>query len=152
MRIVGIDPGITGAIAAIEGHRLLAATDMPVLDGRISPKALIQIINEFCPDVVVLEDVHAMPRGSIASFSIGYSMGVCVTAVAAASHPLVRMRANEWKRIQGLLGKDKNASRRLATERWPGYEDCFRRVKDDGRAEAALIADAYRKKEIRDAV
>lgn len=147
MRIVGIDPGLTGAIALIDDGQLLAVWDMPVLAKRVQTNPLAHHLRECRADVVVIEDLHAMPRGAIASFSIGYSMGVAVATVQALSLPLVRMRANEWKKYQGLLGKDKNASRLLATERWPGFCDSFRRVKDDGRAEAALIADAYRKKE-----
>ena len=40
----------------------------------------------------------------------------------------------------GLRGKPKAASRGMATELFPHIADQFRRVKDDGRAEAALIA------------
>ena len=147
MKIVGIDPGLTGAIAIIEDHMLMAVYDMPVLNKRAQATPLIRILSKEHPDVVVVEDLHAMPRGSIASFSLGYTLGIIIASVTGLSQPLVRMRPSEWKKIQGLIGKDKNASRLLATERWPSFCDSFRRVKDDGRAEAALIADAYRKKE-----
>jgi hypothetical protein len=48
-----------------------------------------------------------------------------------------------WKRAVGIPpGKDgaKDAARSEAIRRWPQKADLFARVKDDGRAEAALIA------------
>lgn len=147
MKIVGIDPGLGGAIALLNGGMLWAMADMPVLDKRVQTNPLAEILRGFQPDVVVLEDIAAMPRGSIASFSLGYTMGVCVATIQGLSLPLVRMRPNEWKKYQGLIGKEKEASRLLAMERWPHFLDSFRRKKDCDRAEAALIADAYRRKE-----
>lgn len=147
MRIVGIDPGLGGAIALLNGGELWAMADMPVLDKKVQTNPLAEILRGFRPDVVVLEDIHAMPRGSIASFSLGYTMGVVVATVQGLSLPLVRMRPNEWKKYQGLIGKQKEASRALAIERWPGFVDSLRRKKDCDRAEAALIADAYRRRE-----
>jgi crossover junction endodeoxyribonuclease RuvC len=47
-----------------------------------------------------------------------------------------------WKRLGGIApGKDgaKDAARSLAIRRWPDKSTWFARVKDDGRAEAALI-------------
>lgn len=147
MRIVGIDPGLGGAIALLNGGELWAMADMPVLDKKVQTNPLAEILRGFHPDVVVLEDIHAMPRGSIASFSLGYTMGVVVATVQGLSLPLVRMRPNEWKKYQGLIGKEKEASRALAIERWPSFIDSLRRKKDCDRAEAALIADAYRRRE-----
>ena len=54
--------------------------------------------------------------------------------------PLERVRPSAWKMAMGLRGKPKAASRGMATELFPDFADQFRRVKDDGRAEAALIA------------
>jgi hypothetical protein len=45
----------------------------------------------------------------------------------------------KWKKALGLSA-DKGASRRRAIELWPERAQWFARVKDDGRAEAALIA------------
>jgi hypothetical protein len=45
----------------------------------------------------------------------------------------------KWKRDM-KLGKDKGEARDMAMRRWPNHRDKFKRVKDDGRAEAALIA------------
>jgi hypothetical protein len=46
-----------------------------------------------------------------------------------------------WKRAVGLPpGRDKDASRAAAIQRWPAKAELFSRKKDDGVAEAALIA------------
>lgn len=140
-RIVGIDPGLTGAVALIaEGH-LRSVYDMPTLAGEIEPLALADILGQLKPDLVVLEDVHCNGRnGSKANWSLGFSKGVIQGVVSGLSHPLVKISPQEWKKMNGLSGKDKEASRRLAMELWPDYAQLFKRVKDDGRAEAALIA------------
>jgi hypothetical protein len=51
----------------------------------------------------------------------------------------VYVTPTKWKRALGL-GADKGDSRRRAMETWPYMASKFARVKDDGRAEAALIA------------
>jgi crossover junction endodeoxyribonuclease RuvC len=55
-----------------------------------------------------------------------------------------------WKRAVGIPpGKDgtKDAARSEAIRRWPHKAELFARVRDDGRAEAALIAVAGLAKE-----
>ena len=147
MRIIGIDPGLGGALAFIDDGILIWVADMPVLDKRVQTNPIQRLLQRERPHVVVVEDLHAMPRGSIASFSLGYSLGVVIATVQGLSLPLARMRPNEWKKIQGLSNKEKEASRLLATERWPAFADQFKLKKHVDRAEAALIADAYRRKE-----
>lgn len=129
-----------------DGH-LADVVPMPVLAKRAQGNDIAALFRHWQPDVVVVEDIHAMPRGAIASFSLGWSCGVVVAVTQTLQHPLVRMRPNEWKKIMGLIGKDKDASRLLAIELWPHMAQQFKRKKDDGMAEAALIAEAYRRKE-----
>ena len=88
-----------------------------------------------------------MPKnGSIASYSLGLNSGIVIGVVQAMGFALERVRPDAWKLAMGLRGKPKSASRGMATELLPSFADQFRRVKDDGRAEAALIAryGAYR--------
>ena len=81
-----------------------------------------------------------MPKqGVTSSFNFGRSKGVVEGVFAAAGRPIVYVSPGVWKRALGL-SKDKGASRRRAIELWPDHTDKFRRAKDDGRAEAALIA------------
>lgn len=57
--------------------------------------------------------------------------------------PVSFLTPAHWKRLVGIApGKEgaKDAARSEAIRRWPGHAATFARVKDDGRAEAALIA------------
>ena len=95
-----------------------------------------------------VEKVGAMPKQGIAStwkFAQGY--GTILGAVSGCALRCRRVTPAVWKRNLGL-SKDKGASRRLACELWPAQSAMFARVKDDGRAEAALIAEYGRRQEL----
>ena len=86
-----------------------------------------------------------MPKQGVAStwtFAEGY--GVVLGVLGALQVPVRLVTPRTWKEAAGL-GKDKNASRQRAVELWPHCSLLFARVKDDGRAEAALIARQDRK-------
>ena len=84
-----------------------------------------------------------MPKnGSIASFKLGVSYGVCLGVVESLSHPLIKLRPQAWKGLNGLLRQPKEASRQLAIELWPDKAEHLHLVKHHNRAEAALIARA----------
>ena len=87
-----------------------------------------------------LEDVHAMIGWGIGSaFRFGESMGVVQGVLGALGVPLFRVSPQKWKKALGL-SREKDASRKLATETFPKYAELFARCKDDNRAEAALLA------------
>lgn len=145
-RVLGVDPGKTGAVVMLrDDGALLHFTDMVVLDKIVSPQLLASALRRWhCEgsdsDMAVIEDVHAMPKqGVSSSFSFGRSLGVAEGVVAGAGWPLTYVSPAKWKRDLGL-SNDKGASRRRAAELWPSRAELFARVKDDGRAEAALIA------------
>lgn len=140
---IGVDPGVTGAIALVaEDGQLVDAFDMPTVANQVSAQLLATIecwgTDQF--GTVVIEDVHSMPKqGVTSSFNFGRSKGVVEGVFAGAGRPLEYVSPARWKKALGLT-KDKGASRRRAIELWPNHADKFARVKDDGRAEAALIA------------
>ena len=139
--IVGVDPGLTGGLAVIHDGKLVGVEAMPTHDGRADGAQVDQILMDWEPDVVYVEKTQPMPKnGSIASFSLGLNTGIVLGAVTANRFSLVMPRPIEWKRKMGLIGKDKNASRGLARELFPEFRERFMRVKDDGLAEACLIA------------
>ena len=139
--IAGIDPGVTGGLACIHRGKLVAVEAMPVHDGRADGRAIDEMLTEWEPDAVYVENTQPMPKnGSIASFSLGLNTGIIVGVVQANHFSLVRVRPVDWKRKMGLTGKDKSASRGLATELFPDYANSFKKVSQDGLAEAALIA------------
>lgn len=139
--IVGIDPGQTGAVAAItHDGQLLWVEDMPDGLSGVAVGAWLAELLRHEATLAVVEQVGAMPgNGSVSMFKFGTSYGSILGALGALAVPTILVRPAVWKRRLGLTS-DKNASRQRATERWPEMADLFRRVKDDGRAEAALIA------------
>ena len=149
MRILGIDPGVTGALALLDTElSVLAITDMPstiVKVGKaqrrtLSETWLAETIHQYEPDAAWIERVHALPgQGATSSFSFGLAYGMARGALAAARVPLRLVTPQEWKR-HFRLGPHKNEARLIAARLFPHQSDLFARVKDDGRAEAALLA------------
>lgn len=139
--IIGIDPGVTGALALHNGHHPLDLIDMPVIDGQVDAYTLTAILAEWgAVDRVVIETQQAMPRQGVSStFKTGCNYGRILGVCAALQRPVTHVRATEWTRAL-RVGSDKAAHRRRAMDEWPGIADQFARAKDDGRADACLIA------------
>lgn len=148
MRVLGIDPGVTGAVALIDTSLdVLLVQDMPhatrdrkATRREVVPVWLVDILRAWEPDVAYVERVHAMPRqGVSSSFAFGESCGVVRGVLAALGIPSHRITPNEWKRSL-RLSADKSASRAMAANLFPTCAGKFSRGVDDGRAEAALLA------------
>ena len=145
--IVGIDPGISGALAWLsdEGF-LLSVMDMPTLQvngkAKVNPHILASDLSFRKPKIVVIEDVGAMPgQGVTSTWTFAYSAGILAGVCAGLGIPTVFYRPANWKRQAGVPA-DKGAARQMAQRLWPGSR-AFDRVKDHGRAEAALLARWY---------
>jgi crossover junction endodeoxyribonuclease RuvC len=149
--VLGIDIGVRGAVAivSIDGE-LLDVLDMPVLDdgpaGRkaVNGPLLSQIVFRSHAWHAFVETVGARPgEGAVGAFAFGRSRGVVEGVLAGAGIPATFLTPPTWKRAVGIpAGKNgaKDAARAEAIRRWPSKASLFARVKDDGRAEAALIA------------
>lgn len=145
--ILAIDPGKTGALAWIssDGH-LIEVIDMPVIEvrgkARISASSLadeIEFRGDRRPSLIVIEGVGAMPGQGVSSmFNFGYGAGLIEGVAAGLRVPVSIVQASQWKRKAGVPA-DKGAARQMASRLWPGAADKFKRVKDDGRADAALL-------------
>jgi hypothetical protein len=139
--IIGIDPGISGAIAFYFPSRpdLIAVEDLPVAGGEIDAATLARRIAQMTPTFAAVEQVHAMPRQGVSStFKFGCAYGAIrgvVSALGIATHLVTPGR---WKK-HFRLSADKEQARALALRLWPGSEH-FSRKKDHGRAEASLLA------------
>lgn len=144
--IIGIDPGISGAIAMLIDNELMIVSDMPVLKpGKktiIDARELASLLDsdyDGNPVHVVIENVASRPNQGVSSmFSLGHSAGMIEGVVAALGYPYSMIAPAKWKRKAGLLGKDKEASRALAKRLYPDAD--LRYKKHHGRAEAILIA------------
>lgn len=147
MNIVGIDPGITGAIAQITDVTIPLVFDMPVLQleknkNKVSATGLAYMMRDLNPDVVCLERVHAMPKQGVAStFNFGMGYGIVQGVVLALNIPLVYINPNDWKTYFKLRGKDKDMARTLAQEMYPFID--LSKKKHIGRADALLITKHY---------
>lgn len=141
---LGIDPGKQGALAWLCEHGALVY-DMPP-----TPAGLIALLKENpLPELALVEDVGAMTyvdaagktrgQGAAASFVFGYGAGVIEGALRAFEIPLMQIKPSVWKLKFGL-SSNKDASRALASQLFPAQAHLFSRKKDDGRAEAVLLA------------
>jgi crossover junction endodeoxyribonuclease RuvC len=144
--ITAIDPGIFGAIAWVSdsGH-LIRVADMPTIEvhgkKKVSPQQLVAMLEEHDDliKMVAIEDVGVFKgNGAVSMFNFGYSAGILAGVCAGLKLPVSLYRPAVWKRAAGVPA-DKGAARQMAQRFWPGCRD-FDRAKDDGRAEAALLA------------
>tara|TARA_R110000782_G_scaffold16737_1_gene47591 strand:+ start:859 stop:1341 length:483 start_codon:yes stop_codon:yes gene_type:complete len=148
MIIYGIDPGFTGAVSIYDSQKnKLECYDIPTYK---SPKgktlinlhALLDILTYSDDDssMAVIERVNAMPNQGVSStFRFGQGYGQIEMGLAACKLAVHYVSPAVWKKHFGL-NRDKGVSRGLVTQRLPQYAHLFARVKDDGRAEATLIA------------
>lgn len=147
--ILGIDPGFSGAIALLNPlTRELEVIDMPVLPGAKGRSRLdhATIANIMSPqpdtgaDMAVMELVSAMPgQGVTSMFRFGQVYGALEMAIVGHGYMRYDVTPATWKK-HFKLSRDKDVSRGMAMDRFPAYANKFTRKKDDGRAEAALIA------------
>jgi crossover junction endodeoxyribonuclease RuvC len=148
IRILGIDPGLSGALALLTSLGELTVDDMPTVEierggkskRELDTAALCSLIREMAPSHAVLERVGARPgQGVTSMFAFGRSCGQIEGAIAARRVPLSYVAPPTWRRALSVpVGKD--GSRLRASQVLPAHAERWRRVKDDGRAEAALIA------------
>ena len=145
---MGIDVGLNGAIALVEDGQLLEVHDMPTLSlernnktkRMVNAQSLALIIRGAKADAAYLERLNAMPgQGVTSMFSMGQSLGVVLGVLAACEVPTTTIPPRTWQKALDVpQGKD--GSRYRAAQLFPESADLFKRVKDDGRSDAALIA------------
>ena len=147
--ILAIDPGASGALAFFSvATGTLDVVDMPVMEilrngktkREISPTLLANEIRQRRPSVAVLERVSAMPGQGVSSmFAFGRYLGMAEGAVAALGLPITYVTPRVWQKAVGARG-GKDGARLRAVELFPAYAALFARKKDNGRADAALMA------------
>ena len=153
MLIIGIDPGISGAICFFENGEVLDVIDMPIMaDGKKNKNQIngSQIFNEILNRIknykienvnVVVEHVSAMPgQGVTSMFNFGQSFGVIKGICAAMQLPIFFVRPAKWKKHFDLINSQKDSSRTKAFEMFPKTSSILSRKKDANKADAILIA------------
>lgn len=144
--IIGIDPGISGAIAMYHNGAVLNVYDMPTFEikgkRRIDLHALRDIISTWsgAGDSAIIEEVHSMPKQGVAStFSFGRAFGQAETMLAAFGIPTTYITPQKWKAAL-RVSADKDSSRLRASELLPDAAHMWALKKHHGRAEAVLLA------------
>ena len=156
MIIVGIDPGIAGAICFFSDGKIIDVLDMPTMaDGKKNKKQVNgrQIFNEISnlknkyinePVSVVVEQVSAMPgQGVTSMFNFGQSFGVIKGICSAMELPIYYVRPAKWKKYYNLLNSEKDASRTKVIEMFPKISHKLSKKKDNNKADAILIAQFF---------
>lgn len=139
---LGVDPGAKGALALVtfEGAPLWVE-DMPSLTGAALGAALRDLLEGEAIQVACVEQVASRPGQGVRSmFTFGANWGAILGALGALNIPTELVTPSKWKPAMQTSG-DKDLSRQRAIERWPSEAARFARKKDDGRAEACLIAE-----------
>ena len=158
MIYIGIDPGLRGAVAFIPEGGLITVADTPtmVVEGdklrhKYNTAAMAELLRPYQyatkDTLVILESVHSMPKQGVASsFTFGEGLGMWEGIIAAYGLPLEKPSPQRWKKeMMADMGKDKDAARYKATWLFPEMAEQLSRKKDDGRAEALLMAEYGRR-------
>lgn len=154
---LGIDPGYEGALVAVSNDGIEAVIDMPIVKTRLGKGVQNEICGHTLRDALltvqsdhgkirmaIIEAVASSPQmGVKSSFRFGEGYGLVHGVLAGLCVPVERVRPQAWKKYFGL-DRDKKASLSLARAKWPSSE-AFARMKDNGRAEAALLAEYGRR-------
>lgn len=159
MIVLGIDPGLSGALAFINTEdETIDIHDMPVVEVTRNGKNKREVSAHLLADVVsgypstitaaYIERVNAMAGQGVSSvFSFGRSAGILEGVLAASGVPFTLVTPQTWQKAVSLRG-GKDGSRERAMQQFPDQSELFSRKKDDGRADAVMIA-VYGAKELR---
>ena len=151
MRIIGIDPGLSGAIAVLDNNKVLKIYDMPVMaEGKKNKRQLnsAQLVNIIKENIekheeinVVVEQVNAMPgQGVTSMFNFGQTFGAIKGVCAALNLPIFFIRPSKWKKYFELINSSKDSSRTKAIEMYLSIANQLSKKKDVNKSDAILIA------------
>ncbi len=158
MIIIGIDPGLDGAVA-IKVHGVLwIVEDCPTVEVKVGrskkrrpdPALCANLLRPFAKVYVhaFLEQVSAMKGQGVSSmFSFGTGYGIWQGVLAALQIPMTFVTPQRWQKVM-LPGKakgDKQAGRKRALELFPFLAGELKLKKHDGRGDALCIGEYGRR-------
>lgn len=119
MRYLGIDPGMSGAIAMLDGERVET-----VVFAKTTPREWSDFLLRHggCGSAFALiEAVHSFPgQGVSSTFKFGHAFGMLEGLLIAQNVPYERVRPLTWQTGMSCRTKgDKNVSKRKAEELFP---------------------------------
>ena len=155
--IVGIDPGITGAIAFIsssstqETPKFVAVYDFPTKEEKIGKRLKLRIdiidlsllIETYSKDInlAVIEEVGQIGTKAdpFSAFVFGFATGLVHGVLSSHGVKILTAKPLIWKAALGLdANKEKSIAKAIAL--FPESSQFLKRKKDHGRAEAILLA------------
>lgn len=153
MIFLGCDPGLSGAVAFYcPDLATLAIHDMPTLrvkagSNKRSLDAVelarfldVECVNRPHIKLALIEQAGSRPgEGTASAHTNGRNWGIAYGVLCAQFVPVEIVPPAVWKRAMKCPAA-KDGARARAKQLLPRYAELFARVKDDGRAEAALIA------------
>jgi crossover junction endodeoxyribonuclease RuvC len=151
---MGIDPGLTGAIAILDADRgtLVDMIDVPTyatptkarksgVFNHVDTHQVSFLIDQYAKHVALacLEEPGAMPNQGLSStFRFGHTCGALHGVMAGHYISVVPVKPAAWKAAMGL-STDKDDSRELASRLFPGHSTLWAKKMHNDRAEAALL-------------
>ena len=154
MKVIGIDPGLSGAIAILEEKKVIGVFEMPVMaEGKknkrqLNSAQLVNIIQDNLNNkeeaIIVVEQVNAMPgQGVTSMFNFGQTFGAIKGVCAALKLPIFFVRPSKWKKHFELINASKDSSRTKVIEMYPTLSNQLTKKKDVNKSDAILIARFY---------
>ena len=161
MKIIGIDPGLSGAVAVMQDKKVINIYDIPVMaEGKknkrqLNSSQLVNIIKENIHEdeetIVVVEQVNAMPgQGVTSMFNFGQTFGAIKGVCAALKLPIFFVRPSKWKKHFELINSSKDASRTKVIEMYPTLSGQLAKKRDVNKSDAILIAKFYFETKLKD--
>ena len=161
MKIIGIDPGLSGAVAVMQDKKVINIYDMPVMaEGKKNKRQLnsAQLVNILTDNIngdeeaiVVVEQVNAMPgQGVTSMFNFGQTFGAIKGVCAALKLPIFFVRPSKWKKHFELINSSKDASRTKVIEMYPTLSGQLAKKRDVNKSDAILIAKFYFETKLKD--
>ena len=155
MRIIGIDPGLSGGIAILDDLKIYDIFDMPIMSegkknkNQLNSAQLVNILNKHVlkkeNTFVIVEQVSAMPgQGVTSMFNFGQTFGSIKGICAALGLPIFYVRPAKRKKHFELINSSKDASRTKVIEMYPSISSRLTKKKDVNKADAILIARYFR--------
>ena len=160
MRIIGIDPGLSGGIAILDDLKIFDIFDMPIMPegkknkNQLNSAQLVSIIKEHLivgETFVIVEQVGAMPgQGVTSMFNFGQTFGSIKGICAALNLPIFYVRPAKWKKHFELINSSKDSSRTKVIEMYPKLSNQLSKKKDVNKSDAILIARFFSETRISD--
>ncbi len=161
--VLGVDGGVSGAIAYLNERGVLEVVDVPKVERLVGgkaknvldPKAYLAALKGWATKTILAGDLHAFferggeipfvggdgrRRHQAGMYGYGWTNGALFMGAVALDIPAQVVEPQTWKRYFHLLGKDKEASRACASELYPAYAFNWKNKGHHNRAEAVLIA------------